>query len=109
MFVGQVSTSAADISQAAGVLKEIGPVGSLLSSVTDGVAQLESRLSGIETAASRLRAPLQNWILLSDLARRRLGAWITGGAVGITLALLWFGLGQASLFVHALGWFRRAG
>jgi hypothetical protein len=106
-LVGQVRGTADDASAAAGALKEIGPIGRLLSSVTDGTARLEGRLAGIEAASGGLRAQLGSWIAVSELARRQVGAWITTGAIGITLVLLWFGLGQASLFMHGLAWFRR--
>jgi hypothetical protein len=108
-LASQVRGTAADVSEAAGVLKEIGPIGRLLSSVTDGTAKLESRLIGVEGSAKEMRAELGVWIAFSDRARQRVSAWITAGVIGITLGLLWFGAGQASLFVHALWWFRRPG
>jgi hypothetical protein len=108
-FVGQVQGTATGVSQAAGALKEIAPIGQLLSSLTDGTSELESRLAGIQTSSTQMRSQLGSWIAFSDLARQRAAGWITTGAIGITLVLLWFGLGQASLFVHALVWFRRPG
>jgi hypothetical protein len=106
---GQIEGTAGEISKAAGVLKEIGPIGDLLSAMTGGTANLNSRLAGIESSAGQMRARLESWISLAVLVRQRVGAWITTGAIGITFFLFWFGLGQASLFVHALEWFRRSG
>jgi len=108
-LAGQIEGTAGEISQAAGVLKEIGPIGDLLSAVTGRAEDLNSRLAGIESSAGQMHTQLESWISLAALIRQRVGAWITTGAVGITFFLLWFGLGQASLFVHALAWFRRSG
>jgi hypothetical protein len=98
---------AAGASDAAGVLKAIGPVGGLLSSLYEGAARLEDRLAGLDGSARELRQQLGGWLALVDMARARAPVWINRGALAITFALLWLGLGQASLFLHAWAWLRR--
>jgi hypothetical protein len=106
-LAGKVNDAVSGASDAAGVLKQIGPVGDALDTITGGVQQLDGRLTEIQTSVGDIRSQSGGLASRVDVIRQRVPAWINVGAVAITLALLWIGLGQVSLFIHALVWFRR--
>jgi hypothetical protein len=95
-----------EVSDGAGVLKQIGPIGDALDAITSGTAQLESRLAELGSSAGEIESQAGGLASQADIVRRRVPAWISAGAIAITIALLWIALGQVSLFFHALAWFR---
>ena len=106
-LAGKVDDAVSGASETAGVLKQIGPIGDALDAITGGTAQLEGRLGELRSSAGEIESQAAGLASQADLVRRRIPAWISVGAIAITIALLWIGLGQVSLFVHALAWFRR--
>jgi len=93
-------------SATAGVLKQIGPVGDALNAITGGVQQLDGKLAEIQASAGDIRSQVGGLASTVDVVRQRIPVWINVGAFAITLALLWIGMGQVSLFIHARTWFR---
>jgi hypothetical protein len=106
-LAARVDDAVGEVSAGAGVLKQIGPIGDTLSAIEGGTAQLEARLAELGSSAGEIESQAGGLAAQADLLRQRVPAWISMGAIFITLALLWIGLGQVSLFLHALAWFRR--
>jgi len=107
ILAGRVDDAVSEVSAGAGVLKQIGPIGDTLNRIEGGTAQLEGRLAELGSSAGEIESQARGLAAQADLLRQRVSAWISVGAIVITLALLWIGLGQVSLFLHALAWFRR--
>jgi hypothetical protein len=105
-LAGKLDDAVNGVSAAAGVLKQIGPVGDALNAITGGVQQLDGKLAEIQASAGDIRSQAGGLASTVDVVRQRIPVWINVGAFAITLALLWIGLGQVSLFIHALAWFR---
>jgi hypothetical protein len=103
-----VDDAVGDVSAGAGLLKQIGPIGDALDAIGAGTGQMEGRLAELGSSAGEIESQAGGLASKAELLRRRIPAWISMGAVALTLALLWIGLGQVSLFFHALAWFRRA-
>jgi hypothetical protein len=95
------------VSEGAGLLRQIGPIGDTLDAIGAGTGQLEGRLAELGSSAGEIESQAGGLASQADLLRERIPDWISMGAVALTLALLWIGLGQVSLFFHALAWFRR--
>jgi hypothetical protein len=106
-LAGKVDDAVSGVSAAAGVLKQIGPVGDALDAIEGGVQQLDGRLAGLQASVSDIQSQAAGLASRVDAVTQRIPAWISIGAFAITLGLLWIGLGQVSLFLHALAWFRR--
>jgi hypothetical protein len=107
VLAGRLDDAVSEVSAGAGVLKQIGPIGDTLTAITGGTAQLEGRLGALQSSAREIESQAGGLASQAVLVRQRLPAWISAGAIAITLALLWIGLGQVSLFFHGLAWFRR--
>jgi hypothetical protein len=106
---GKVNGAVSGLSEGAGVLRQIGPIGDAVNGIADGVQQLDSRLAGLQAATGGIQSQAGGLAAQADFIRQRIAAWINIGATAITIALFWIGLGQISLFWHALGWFRKPG
>jgi len=104
----KVDDAVSGANSAAGVLKQIGPVGEALAALTDGVQQLDGRISEIRISARQIQSQAGALASQVDIISQRISAWISAAAILITLALLWIGLGQVSLFMHALAWLKTA-
>jgi hypothetical protein len=106
-LTGKVNDAVSGASDNAGVLKQIGPIGDALDAIAGGVQQLDGRLTEIQASVGDIRSQAGGLASRMDVIRQRIPGWINMGAFAITLALFWIGLGQVSLFIHALAWFRR--
>lgn len=106
-LVGKVDSAASEVSARAGVLKQIGPLGDALTGIAGGVQQLDGRLTGLQASTGAIQSQAGGLASRVDYIRRRIPAWISAGSLAATLIFLWIGLGQVSLFVHALEWFRK--
>lgn len=103
---GKVDDAVSGVSEAAGVLKQIGPVGAALDAITGGVRQLNAKVGDIQASAGDIRSQAGGLASRIDVIRQAVPVWINIGAFAVTLGLMWIGLGQVSLFMHALQWFR---
>ena len=106
-LAGKVDGAVSEVSAGAGVLRQIGPIGDALNGISGGVQELRGRLGGLETSTTEIQSQAGGLASRVDYIRHRIPAWISAGAMAVTLILLWIGLGQISLFMHALEWFRR--
>lgn len=106
-LAARLDNAVSEVNSGAGVLKQIGPIGDTLDAIGAGTEQLEGRLAALGSSAGEIESQAGGLAAQADLLRQRVPAWISVGALAITLALLWIGLGQVSLFLHALAWFRR--
>jgi hypothetical protein len=106
---GKVNDAVSGLSEGAGVLRQIGPIGDAVNGIADGVQQLDSRLAGLQADTGEIQSQAGNLAAQANHLRQRIPAWIGVGAIVATLLLLWVGLGQIGLFFHALQWFREPG
>jgi hypothetical protein len=102
----RLDDAVSDVSAGAGLLKQIGPIGDTLNAIKGGTAQLESGLAELGSSAGEIESQAAG-LAPDRTLKQRVPVWIGVGAIAITIALLWIGVGQVSLFFHALAWFRR--